>query len=90
MKFDYQKGRILFKFLKRHGVLYKYIRNVCCDESITEEKMKNKDFLLRYLDIYGIEAGFVWRDTPEGEEYWNNLDKEYDRVLFNKYIDEFC
>ena len=82
MDIKYIDGRILYKFLKRHNALYKYVHNACIEENFVPERiMKNKDFLLNYLDKYGIGAAFTWNDTPEGAQYWSKMETEYCREL---------
>ena len=58
----------LAKFLAEEGALTQFI-----DNHINQDG-ENSPHIIR-----GVSPGFVWRNTPEGEEYWLNLCKKYDR-----------
>ena len=65
----YKINPILKKFLKKEGVYDQFIANT--DEYWLKIKTINK----RPFDTI-IEA-FVWYKTPEGHDFWKNLDDKF-------------
>lgn len=55
-------SRELQEFLKKHGVLLRFI--------IARNNRKNPGTSKRLL----ISSAFIWSSTEEGREYWKNLD----------------
>jgi hypothetical protein len=66
----------LVMFLKGHGALKQYRANVAelCDDYITELPPAKTS----WLDMV-----FTWGDTPQGSDYWDDLDTEWDKHLDN-------
>jgi hypothetical protein len=82
MAVDYLHGRILYKFLKRKNALYNFFNNVVKD---TGDKclfpIGDKKSIVKYLDAKSIGGAFVWYFTPEGSDYWENLDNEFEEYI---------
>jgi hypothetical protein len=55
----------LAKFLADEGALTRFIDNL-------HGSGTSPNFL-----IEDVSSGFVWRNTPEGEEYWEDLHYKY-------------
>ena len=62
-------GEDLIEFLKKEGVIKKFINNVKnADWSETARKL---------ITINGIGHAFEWIETPEGHEFWENINAKY-------------
>ena len=62
-------------FLKREGALEQFIKNCKskeCDGAFLDEPSYR---------VKLISEGFIWQDTPEGQEFWEKL--------YCKYCSEF-
>jgi len=82
MTVDYLHGRVLYKFLRRKNALYNFFNN------IAKETGKNCSFpigdkksIVKYLDTKTIGGAFLWSFTPEGSDYWENLDNEFEEYF---------
>lgn len=54
------------EFLIKHNILDQYIKNV--------DTKRVKRFVNYGISFYYIiDASFVWKNTPEGEGYWRNI-----------------
>ena len=53
-------------FLIQHNILDQYIKNVD-----TKRVKKFVNYGISFYDI--IDASFLWKSTPEGEDYWRNI-----------------
>jgi hypothetical protein len=71
------EARHFYKFLKKHNCLRQFIKNI-----LTENKCINKKWsILEILTMYNtISVGFIWVETEEGVQYWDELN--------NKWINE--
>ena len=62
-------GADLVAFLKKEGVIRKFITNIQnADWGHTTKKV---------FKIRGIDTAFTWLDTPEGHDYWDDIDEKY-------------
>ena len=59
----------LKKFLKKEGVYEKFVANV--DEYWSKFNTINKCAFETIIDA------FLWRQTPEGHDFWKNLDDKF-------------
>jgi hypothetical protein len=71
------EARHFYKFLKKHNCLRQFIKNI-----LAENKCINKKWsILEILTMYNtISVGFIWVETEEGVQYWDELN--------NKWINE--
>lgn len=54
------------EFLIKHNILDQYIKNV--------DAKRVKKFVNYGISFYDIiDASFLWKNTPEGEDYWRNI-----------------
>lgn len=56
----------LYKFLKDKGILRLVWKR------INEQRCWNKTSIIDSFDLT-----FIWNETPEGHEYWNNIHREF-------------
>ena len=56
------------EFLINHNILDQYIKNV---DAKRVKKFVNYGISFYYI----IDASFLWKRTPEGEDYWRNIHK---------------
>lgn len=72
---DYIKdhSKKLYDFLVNNGVLDKFIYNV--NNGHVHKSVK--DFANRWGKNIDINMAFVWEDSPEGEDFWCNLDDRF-------------
>ena len=69
----HKQKRIFFNWLQKHGVLEQYKQN----RFAYSRKCQAHDNSYALLPFrYAIDA-FVWRETPEGYDFWNKLDLEW-------------
>lgn len=61
----------LKKILKKEGVYNLFVANV-------ENKVTNPLMLDDYI-TYNIMYAFIWDRTPEGPDFWKNLDDKYSK-----------
>jgi hypothetical protein len=90
---NYNKGRCLYIFLVKHGIYRNYLYNVINDTDINGvNKLKiltNKKVILGYMDRNGILAAFSWHYTPEGENFWSDMNSKWHksyRSIYDKKI----
>ena len=69
----------LKKFLRDNKVLTKFKLNCRnCGSSIYSY---NFGYALdRKYEYYGIGAGFIWSDTPEGHKFWEDLQRKFEEL----------
>ena len=66
------------EFLKKNEAYDKFVRNAQADHGATLDGI-----ISRWTDsTRWIGAAFNWDTTPEGREYWRNLDAAWKKVLF--------
>jgi hypothetical protein len=63
----------LERFLKLHNAYDKYKRNIRNMEIVVDHKPCNDQML--------ITSAFSWGRSPEGYEYWERLDRYWNRLL---------
>ena len=66
--------KIFEKFLKKHRAFLKYKRNLGKYQDFEE-------FLLDTEIVSFISQSFTWRGSPEGFDYWKNLDAKWTKGL---------
>lgn len=85
----HEEKRIFFNWLKKHDALEKYRRNrftfsLTCD-GVRRPRIANY-FYMPLSEAIGL--SFSWMHSPEGHEYWRNLDgiwmREY-KAIFRNY-----
>ncbi len=67
----------LAEFLESHGVLEQYKKNI------------ENDAMFRLIVAIGVREfavteignGFLWEKSPEGHDFWDELNNEYSKVL---------
>lgn len=69
---------LLILFLKKNKVYLKYIKYAMNPNWITDHI--TSQFIAEEI----INFSFYWEDTPEGHEFWSNLNQEY-KVFYNEY-----
>jgi len=79
----YEKYEALFiTFLKIHGAYEKYCSNLPNPKAkgfFTPDDLGTNEFNDRYMNF--LYFGSVWRNTPEGYDYWRNL-----LILWNQFL----
>ena len=69
--------KIFKEFLINHNILDQYIKNV---DAKRVKKFVNYGISFYYI----IDASFVWKRTPEGEDYWQNIHKLWQQQYDDK------
>ena len=69
---------LLIVFLKKKKVYLKYIKYAMNPNWV----MDHIKFDFNANDI--INSSFYWMSTPEGHEFWSNLNQEY-KVFYDEY-----
>lgn len=64
-------------FLIQHNILDQYIKNVD-----TERVKKFVNYGIPFY--YIIDASFLWKSTPEGGDYWQNIHKLWQQQYDDK------
>lgn len=67
----------LYKFLRKHCCLDKCIKNILAYEAKQKWVIKYLDDgdILKLLSHYdNISTMFIWRNTDEGQDFWERLD----------------
>lgn len=74
----------LIQFLKSKNVLEKFKENII-KHSFEErsEKLKGEVLDLLEKDKLTMSEAFVWKETPEGEDFWIELSREWVRLSDN-------
>lgn len=81
-------ARLMYKFLKKNNCLQKYVENVLeqCPSNyhpITNRYIKTKDILQLIKDNKcSIDYSFTWGRTPQGHEYWNQLNEKLESYIY--------
>ena len=57
------------EFLRKERVLTKFKRNVL------EQDTFDLDYLLGKSEAHYIGGAFSWAETPEGRDFWNDIDE---------------
>lgn len=71
----------LLEFLEAEGVTDKFIKNIksgALNEGITEEYFEEDE------EEFYIGYSFIWSDTEEGLEFWNNIDEKWKEYINGK------
>ena len=61
----------LLKFLKKKGAYEEFMMNYNGGDGIDWRKELDINYVIK------IDDAFFWDNTPQGWDYWNNLDNEY-------------
>lgn len=69
----YATGK-LYKFLKEKGVYKQFVDN-CKKQRQSRNKKKG------YKDASGISSAFLWKETPEGYDFWNDINNGAYKVI---------
>ena len=75
-----REAKFLYKFLKKHRCLKEYVDNV-----LEQNRCNYVDTYKHDLDIIAliiaagvsIDWSFTWSDTPQGQKFWEKLDREF-------------
>lgn len=67
---DFKK---LGAFCAKHGVTQQFIRNVKNSRQFRHPLWERREDQTRH----GIFGAFVWQDTPEGHDFWQNINSYY-------------
>ena len=65
------------EFLIKYNILDQYIKNV---DTKRVKKFVNYGISFYYI----IDASFLWKSTPEGEDYWQNIHKLWQQQYDDK------
>lgn len=68
-----KKTNDLHAFLRKHGAVRKFKANLKAKVDHTYGEMVE----MGLEDDGVISCGFVWSDTPEGHNYWEDLKQKY-------------
>ena len=68
--------KLLKKFLKKEGVYHKFVKNLKNLGSVSLNELPRK-YKLHKL----ISSSFVWRATPEGHTFWNEINKKWKKKI---------
>ena len=74
-----QKEQKLKDFLISKGAFDAYMKNIQsedCEGTYTYEDYTVED----YGEIPPLVSAFWWEDTPQGADYWDNLNDEYNNT----------
>lgn len=80
--------RDFIEFLEENNALEQYkANNQNCEESISEGENEMYLFLNKYAGTptRWIGNAFIWDNTPEGQDFWNELDRQW----FERIKDEY-
>ena len=69
-----------FEWLSAHNALTSYIANFCTFYNTDVAQFNDK--LYKYDPIYWIDRAFTWMDTPQGHDYWEDLEYEWKKVIW--------
>ena len=86
-----EKLKYIKRFLKEHGVYIIFFKNV------KERRVDDGSFLLTYYNGSWeemvkskncidkiIDSSFIWKNTPEGHDFWQRLDNTFLREYYEK------
>ena len=81
------------RFLKEKGIYSAYFRNVHNQKYLKEGLLCHKyngninDLLKNYYCFKKIiDASFIWRLTPEGQDFWQGIDNKFNYYDYPKYL----
>lgn len=66
----------LAEFLESRGVLEQFKKNIENDAMFNLMVMMG----IRKFVITEIGVGFIWKKSPEGHDFWDELNNEYSKV----------
>ena len=79
----YEKNQIKYQFiewLKAHEVLTIFIENFCSFYSTDWDQFDLKMF--DFGPNSWIDRAFTWMDTPQGHDYWEDLDSKWRNTIY--------
>lgn len=85
-----ERLKYLKRFLKEHGVYTIFFKNVKerrFDENAVvhnfnnswEEMVKSRNYIANVID-----ASFIWKNTPQGHDFWSGLNNTFHREYYEK------
>ncbi len=86
-----ERLKYIKRFLKEHGVYIIFFKNVkerrfdegsfllTYSNGSWEEMVKSRNYIDRIID-----ASFIWRNTPEGHDFWEGLHNIFRREYYEK------
>ena len=84
----HKEKRIFFNWLQKHDALERYKRNRYV---FTKGCALKRRYCYPIMDIAEVLcSAFCWGDTPEGGQYWSNLDSKWineHRNVLSKHYD---
>ena len=88
---ELERKRIFLRFLKENNCLLQYMKNIRHNDNVFQYSIDNLHFnhIIKgsAFDCL-LSTPFVWTKTDEGEEYWFNLHKSWER--FVRKIEKTC
>lgn len=88
---EYKKRKKFFlRFLKENGVYSRYIRYIKSPVTYNGFQKENQDWTFdKCAKLYGMNLMITrlisWRKTPEGHDFWENLQKRYIKKYTRKF-----
>lgn len=82
------KAKLFYKFLKKHVLLEKYFSNLSNQhphQRGVDEFLENGDFLTLLEINENIDHSFLWKETPEGHDFWSDMHRKERRDRNNFY-----
>ncbi len=71
----------LEKFLRKEGVLDKFTVNLKSEKAIGELTFDGRTTLNSFFNRgWGFEEAFCWISTPEGGDFWYNLNAKFEKI----------
>lgn len=64
-------------WLQSQGVLGKFRRNYLC----SIHRLSLRAYISKVPPDELLRSAFIWQDAPEGNVYWNNINKNYMRWI---------
>lgn len=78
-----KRAKYLYKFLKSHNCLQKYVLYTKSHNSSCGVLIPNNIEIIGFLKLYNnIGGAFPWINTKEGDEYWRNLDYKFENLMW--------
>ena len=85
-----ERLKYLKRFLKEHGVYTIFFKNVKerrFDENAVvhnfnnswEEMVKSRNYIANVID-----ASFIWKNIPQGHDFWSGLNNTFHREYYEK------
>ena len=76
-----REAKLLYKFLKKHRCLKEYVDNVLEQKGYHNyvDTYKHDHNVIALIIAAGvsIDWSFTWSDTPQGQKFWEKLDREF-------------